>query len=56
MMLHRKEYIHECKKILSDEKIYDSIKEKLEKIKDKLGEVGASKRAAKIIYSLMNET
>ncbi len=45
----------ECKTILSDEKIYFSIKNKLKAIKDKLGVKGASERAAKIIYDYLNE-
>jgi lipid-A-disaccharide synthase len=45
----------EIKKILSDEKIYSGIKEKLKKIKKKLGEEGASKKAARSIYSLLSK-
>ena len=44
------------KKILSDEEYYNSVKAKLNKVKDKLGNEGASARAAKQIYALMNET
>jgi len=44
------------KKILNDEVRYKSVKEKLKKVKDKLGNEGASARAAKLIYALMNET
>ncbi len=44
------------RKILSDEKYYSSIKEKLGSVKNKLGEAGASVRAAKIILALMNES
>ncbi len=44
------------KKILSDEEYYNSVKVKLNKVKDKLGNEGASARAAKQIYALMNET
>lgn len=43
------------KEILSDENIYSSIKQKLSSIKDRLGNVGASTRSAKIILELMNE-
>jgi len=43
------------KKILSNENYYSSIKQKLSKIKDKLGSTGASARSAKIILELMNE-
>jgi len=44
------------RKTLSDEKYYSSIKEKLGSVKNKLGEAGASVRAAKIILALMNES
>ena len=44
------------KKILNDEKHYNSVIEKLNQVKDKLGNEGASARAAKQIYALMNET
>ena len=44
------------KKILSDEEYYNSVKAKLNKVKDKLGNEGASARAAKQIYALVNET
>ena len=44
------------RKILSDENLYSSIKQKLSGIKNKLGEAGASARAAKIILALMNES
>ncbi len=43
----------EAKKILDDKNYYASVKEKLGRIKSLLGEKGASKRAAKSIYSLM---
>lgn len=42
-------------KIISDEKIYQSIKHKLEFVKEKLGGGGASKKAAKTILEIMNE-
>ena len=45
----------ECKAILSNAEVYDDIKAKLKKIKDKLGSSGASARAAGIIYSALNE-
>ena len=44
------------KKILKDEKHYNSVKLKLNRVKDKLGSEGASARAAKQIYAIMNET
>jgi lipid-A-disaccharide synthase len=45
----------ECKKILSDLKLYSSIKSRLSLLKEKLGELGASRKAAQIIYRTMNE-
>jgi len=45
----------ECKKILSDNTLYVKIKDKLSQLKAKLGSAGASGRAAKIIYSMLNE-
>jgi lipid-A-disaccharide synthase len=44
------------KKILNDKEYYNSVKEKLNMTKDKLGNEGASARAAKQIYALLNET
>lgn len=44
-----------CKEILSDPTLYNSIKDKLGSIKAKLGDTGASKKAAKIIFELMND-
>lgn len=46
----------ELKKILSDKKLLLSIKKKLSGIKSKLGTIGASERAASIIYRFLNET
>lgn len=45
----------ECKKILSDSSLYDSVKNKLKVIKGKLEPEGASLRAAKAIYCILNE-
>ncbi len=45
----------ESKKILSDSALYGKIKNKLNQLKSKLGSAGASARAAKIIYSMLNE-
>ena len=45
----------ECKKVLSDKKLYAAIKIKLANVREKLGIEGASKKAAKAIYALMNE-
>lgn len=45
----------EADKILSSESLYATIKEKLSVIKEKLGAVGASRRAAKIIIAGTNE-
>lgn len=43
-----------CKEILTDKVRYSSIKEKLGAVKEKLGESGASKKAAQIINNLIN--
>jgi lipid-A-disaccharide synthase len=45
----------ECKKILSDNMLYSSIKNRLSLIKEKLGQQGASRKAAQIIYQVLNE-
>ena len=45
-----------AKKILNDEKHYNSVKVKLNEVKNKLGNEGASARTAKQIYALVNET
>src|ERR1017187_7546061 len=45
----------ECKKILTDIKLYSSIKSRLSLLKEKLGQLGASRKAAQIIYRAMNE-
>jgi lipid-A-disaccharide synthase len=45
----------ECKRMLSDRHLYDSIKTKLSSVKDKLGDIGASRRTAESIYKLINE-
>jgi len=45
----------ECKKILSNHKLYSSIKRSLSLLKEKLGQLGASRKAAQIIYRAMNE-
>lgn len=44
-----------CSRILQNRNIYDSIKQKLAQIKTKLGGVGASKKAAQVIYAELNE-
>jgi lipid-A-disaccharide synthase len=43
-----------CKEILTDKVQYNSIKEKLGAVKQKLGESGASKKAAEIINNIIN--
>jgi len=43
------------KEILSNPDIYNSIKQKLSLAKEKLGDSGASKKAAQIIYKMMND-
>jgi lipid-A-disaccharide synthase len=45
----------ECQKILSDNKLYSSIKSRLSLLKEKLGQLGASRKAAQIIYRVLNE-
>ena len=45
----------ECKKILSDNYLYSSIKSRLSLLKEKLGQLGASRKAAQIIYRALNE-
>ena len=45
----------ECKKILSDNKLYLSIKSRLSLLKEKLGQRGASLKAAQIIYRAFDE-
>ena len=47
---------NECEKILLNKEIYQDIKNKLGKVKDKLGTEGASARAAKAIYAIVNES
>lgn len=42
-------------KILSDRKTYQSVKQKLELVKEKLGDNGASKKAANKILEILNE-
>jgi lipid-A-disaccharide synthase len=53
--VNEKTIYNECKNILTDKTVYRGIKEKLGLLKEKLGSTGASERAAKIIYSLLNE-
>lgn len=54
-MANSKSIYDECKKILSDSRLLNSIKLKLDGLKKKLGTEGASQRAAKYIYSVLNE-
>jgi lipid-A-disaccharide synthase len=42
-------------KILSDKAAYEALKERLKAVREKLGESGASERAANIIYQFINE-
>lgn len=44
------------KEILSNQEKYNSIKQSFVSIKETLGESGASKKAAKIIFDIMNDT
>jgi lipid-A-disaccharide synthase len=43
----------ESKKILFDEHLYNTIKQKLSKVKEKLGKEGASPKAASLIYATL---
>ena len=54
-MVNSDSIYNECKKILFDNQLLNSIKLKLSILKEKLGTEGASKRAAKSIYSVLNE-
>jgi lipid-A-disaccharide synthase len=46
---------NESKKILSSKTLYDSVRNKLLEINNKLGEKGAVRKTAESIYSLINE-
>jgi len=54
-MLHKMIY-EKSKEILSNQDLYKSIKQKLSLVKEKLGENGASKKAAQIIFTMMDDT
>jgi lipid-A-disaccharide synthase len=54
--VNEKTIFEQCNKILSDKNKYDQIRLKLGEIKNLLGEVGASEKAAKSILALMNES
>jgi lipid-A-disaccharide synthase len=54
--VREKTIYEECKRILADNKLYETIKRKFELIKEKLGTEGASAKAALSIYKIMNET
>ncbi len=54
--VREKTIYEECKKILADKKLYETIKNKFGLIKEKLGTVGASAKAALLIHKIMNET
>ncbi|MCL6097783.1 MAG: lipid-A-disaccharide synthase [Bacteroidetes bacterium] len=45
-----------CAALLSDKGKYDSLRRKLGELKEKLGGLGASQKAAASIYALLNET
>ena len=51
-----KNIYEKSKEILSNPELYKSIKQKLGLVKEKLGDNGASKKAAQIIYKMMNDT
>jgi len=53
--LHKMIY-EKSKEILSNQDLYKSIKQKLSLVKEKLGENGASKKAAQIIFTMMDDT
>lgn len=53
--VNRKLIYGECKKILTDTQLLNSIKLKLSTLKEKLGTSGASRRAAEFIYAVLNE-
>jgi lipid-A-disaccharide synthase len=53
--VNQKTIYEKCKAILSDEQTFNSMKEKLGSVKGKLGDRGASEKAAKIIFELMND-
>ena len=53
--VREKTIYEECKKILADKKLYETIKNKFGLIKEKLGTVGASAKAALLIHKIMNE-
>ncbi len=46
----------ECRKILSDDNLYSSVKKNLLLLRSKLGSTGASHKAAQIICSALNES
>jgi lipid-A-disaccharide synthase len=54
--VREKTIYEECKKILADNTLYETIKSKFKLIKEKLGTEGASAKAALSIYKIMNET
>ena len=54
--VREKTIYEECKKILAEKKLYETIKSKFGLIKEKLGTVGASAKAALLIHKIMNET
>jgi lipid-A-disaccharide synthase len=54
--VREKTIYEECKRILADNRLYETIKSKFELIKEKLGTEGASAKAALSIYKIMNET
>jgi lipid-A-disaccharide synthase len=43
-------------KILSDDQVYENVKFKLGRVKEKLGGDGASKKAARLILEILNES
>jgi len=54
--MNTEEIYKRCERLINDKMYYDSIKLKLGELKTKLGGIGASLKAAKIINTAMNET
>lgn len=53
--VNSKNIYNACKKLLADKSYYDTVRNKLGEIRNKIGSEGASGKTAKIIYELLNE-
>ncbi len=53
--VNRDNILSQCSSIINNKELYDTTKNKLGEIKLKLGNAGASKRTAQIIYAALNE-